>query len=494
MPIDSIPPPVAPTVITWPAPAGEIASLDFAEVSADGVRLFVYQAPVRAEILPTGGLASHKPDYAAERASFVIFDMSAPVTVRVVPGRPFKTAALRPERAGIATRVDGGAIEFTLDRPRKMALLLDNDTRVALHLFAGEPEKDVPVPGDPNVLYFGPGVHETTGIALKSGQTLYLAGGAVLKARLKPGDTGTYSEQWKVVFHHGSMLGLNGVKDVRIRGRGIMDASAIPHPGWNMLGFDGARNVLVEGITLRNAANWNFTIGKSEDIEVRDVRIISGRLNSDGINTVNSRRVRIRDCFVRNHDDSIVVKTAAPDAPAEDIEVEGCTVWSDWGYALGVTYETRSPVRNVSFRGNDIVYSRHWALGIHLSDGALVENITFADTAISDQTGVTNPTGSPYAWLTPGPVLLRGAILRDCWGHDPERGRIRNVLVDGITLYGKTMPPSELIGADTKHDIRGVTFRGIRLAGQPPVADVSGLALKTNAFVSEVSCSPVPAR
>jgi len=402
-----------------------------------GVQLFVYQAPVRAEILSTGGLASHKPDYAAERASFVIFDMSAPVTVRVVPGRPFKTAALRPERAGIATRVEGGAVEFTLDRPRKMTLLLDGDTRSALHLFAGEPEKDIPAADDPNVLYFGPGVHETTGIALKSGQTLYLAGGAVLKAKLKPGDTGTYSEEWKVVFHHGSVLGLNNVKGVRICGRGIIDAGGIPHPGWNMLWLGGARHVQVDGITLRNAANWNFMIGHSEEIEVRDVRIVSGRLNSDGINSVNSRQVRIRDCFVRNHDDSIVVKTTATNAPAEAITVEGCTVWSDWGYALGVTYETRSPVRN---------------------------------------------------------ILFRGTILKDCWGKDPERGLVRNVVVDGVTLYGKALLPSELNGADVKHDVRGVKFCNIRLAGQPPVSDVTGLALKTNAFVSEVTCSPVPAR
>ena len=77
MPINSASPPPPPAAIAWPAPAGEIASPDFAEVSVSGVRLFVYQAPVRAEILPTGGLASHKPNYAAERASFVIFDMSA---------------------------------------------------------------------------------------------------------------------------------------------------------------------------------------------------------------------------------------------------------------------------------------------------------------------------------------------------------------------------------------------------------------------------------
>ena len=478
-------------VITWPAPAGEIASPDFSEVSVAGTRTFVYQAPVRAEILATGGLASHKPDYAAERASFVIFDMTAPVRVRVVPARPFKTAILRPERFGIATRVVDGAIEFTLDRPRKLTLILDNDTRTALHLFAGEPEKDVPAPGDPNVLYFGPGVHETTGIELKSGQTIYLAGGAVLKAKLKPGDNGVYNEKWKVVFHNGHVFGLKGVDHVRIRGRGIVDASDIPHPGWPMLAFDGAHHVQIEGITLRNASNWNFVIGKSEDVEVRDVRIISGRLNTDGINSVNSRRVHIHDCFVRNHDDSIVVKTTAQGIPAEEIEVDHCTIWNDWGFALGVTYETRSPVRHIVFRNNDIVFSRHWIFGIHVSDGSLVEDITFADTAVSDVDGVTNAAGSPPAWLSPGPMLFRGTIQQDCWGHDAERGRVRNVLIDGVTLHGKTVPPSELYGADAGHDIHGVTFRNIRMIGQPPIADLTGLSLKKNEFVSDVTCLPL---
>lgn len=483
----------ASPVISWPAPAGEVASPDFPEVSAGGTRLFVYQAPVRAEILPTAGLASHKPDYAAERASFVIFDITAPVTVRVVPTRPFTTAELRPERAGVAARVVGGAVEFTLDRSRKLTLLLDGDTSMALHLFAGAPETDVPAPNDPNVLYFGPGVHETTGIELKSGQTLYLAGGAVLKAKLKPGDEGVYNEQWKVVFHNGQVFGLRGVNQVRICGRGIVDAGEIPHPGWPMLAFDGARQVRIEGITLRNAANWNFVIGKSEDVEVRDVRIVSGRLNSDGINSVNSCRVHIHDCFVRNHDDSMAVKTTQGGVPAEDILVEHCTIWNDWGYALGVTYETRAPVRNIVYRGNDIIYSRHWLFGIHVSDGSLIENITFADTAVSDLAGVANAAGSPYAWLSPGPILFRGTIQQDCWGHDAERGRVRQVLVDGVTLYGKTLPPSEVYGADAAHDFRGVAFHNIRLAGQAPVAELAGLALKQNAFVSEVSCRATPA-
>lgn len=474
-------------LVSWPAPAGEIPSPDYTVAAAD-TPLFVYQAPVRAEILQNDGLWTHKPDYGSERASFVIFDMSAPVTVRVKPARPCQTAVVLPERADIAPTVADGVITFTLAKPAKLTVLCDGDDRTALHLFAGEPEKDAPRPDDPNVVYFGPGVHETTGLVLKSGQTIYVAGGAILKARTKPGDTGTYSEKWKVTFHNGSVFSLKDVENVRICGRGIVDASLVPHPGFSTLHFSGARNVRIEGVTLRNAANWNFVIGKSEDILVRDVRIISGRLNSDGINSVNSRRVQIRDCFVRNHDDSIVVKTTATGAPAEDITVENNVIWSDWGYSLGVTYETRSPVRRITFRGNDIIYTRHWCLGIHVSDGATIEDVTFADTAISDLAAAAADQGTRKA-LTAKPKLMRFVITQDCWGHDPERGRIRNLTVDGVTLHGQEMLHSEMLGVDAEHDVRGVTIRNVRLAGQPPVTDAAALRLQQNAFVRDVQVS-----
>jgi hypothetical protein len=52
-----------------------------------------------------------------------------------------------------------------------------------LLLFANRPENNPPKHGDPNVVYFGPGIHKPERIALKAGQTLYLAGGAVVKGR-----------------------------------------------------------------------------------------------------------------------------------------------------------------------------------------------------------------------------------------------------------------------------------------------------------------------
>jgi polygalacturonase len=265
-----------------------------------------------------------------------------------------------------------------------------------------------------------------------------------------------------------------------------VDASDIPHPGWNMLHFDGATRVRVEGITLINAANWNFVIGRSADIAVHDVRIISGRLNSDGINSVNSRQVTISDCFVRNHDDSIVVKTTRVDAPAEDITVTNNVIWNDWGYALGVSYETRSPIRRILFRGNDILYARHWCLGVHLSDGATVEDIRFEDTTVSDLASTANDNAGSRAALSHQPMILKADITKDVWGHDEERGHIRNVTIDGLVVYGDRWWPSIVKGYDADHIVDGLLWRDCRLAGQPPFRDLAPLHINSNEHVRDM--------
>jgi hypothetical protein len=477
------------TLTTWPAPAGEAPSPHYTLTAADQP-VFVYHAPVRAEIWQHPGLWSHQPGCATQAAAFAIFDIAAPVPVVVRPARPFRTAEVLPERAGIVPTVVDGALTFTVREPRHLTLVLDGDDTTPLHLFIGAPEQDVPRADDPNVLYFGPGVHEVEAIRPASGQTVYLAGGAVVKARLAPGEQGKYSERFKVTTYGGIVIHLKEVERVTVRGRGILDASLVPHPGRNMIGLDQARHCRLSGITLRDAANWNVRVGNSSDIVVEDLRIVSARLNSDGINSVNSQRVQVRGCFARTCDDSIVVKTTQPAPAAEDIVVEDCQVWNDWGYALGVTYETRAPIQRVTFRRCDLLRARNWCLGLHLSDGATVSGITFRDIAVSRLAcTVANPADTRPN-MTPLPLLLRGAIVQDMWGHDAERGRIRDLVLEQIVLHGDRMLRSELKGADAEHDIQGVTLKGIRLAGQPPAADAAALQLSTNAHASGITIAP----
>jgi len=468
------------SIITWPAPAEEIPSPDYT-VEVDGCPVFVYQARVRAEILQNDGLWTHLPDPSGERASFAIFDMSEPVTVTVRPARAFTSAVVLPDRTGIVPEISDGTIRFTLDHPRHLTVLLDGTDQLALHLFISEPETDIPNPDDPNVLYFGPGLHEIDTVQVQDGQTVYLAGGAVVKGILRPDEEGVYSEQWKVTFYHGTALAVSGVTGARICGRGILDGSLIPHPGHQLVGIHHAEDIRVEGITLRDSPNWDMIIAKSRNVRVDNVRIVSGRLNSDGINSVNSQDVQIRRCFVRNHDDSIVVKTTEPGQPAEDILVEDCTVWSDWGYSFGVTYETRAPIQRITYNRCNILYARHWCLGVHLSDSATVSDITFRDIDIADLATAPRLAGA-HAALSPEPRLLRIVITHDVWGKDEEAGHIRDITIDGVALHGAVVPPSEVFGYDTEHQVEHVTITDVRLNGE-----VVKPELTCNEFVKDIS-------
>jgi len=468
------------SIVTWPAPAGETPSPDYT-VEVDGCPVFVYQARVRAEILQNDGLWTHQPDPVGECASFAIFDMTEPVMVAVRPARAFSSAVVLPDRLAIIPEVSDGCIRFKLDQPRHLTLLFDGTDGLALHLFISEPETEIPRADDPNVIYFGPGVHEIDTIKVRDGQTVYLAGGAVVKGILRYGEEGVYSEQWKVTFFNGTVLDVSGVTGARICGRGILDGSLISHPGHVLVGLHGAQDIRLEGITLRDSPNWDVIIARSRNVRVDNVRIVSGRLNSDGINSVNSRDVQIRRCFVRNHDDSIVVKTLEPGLPAEDILVEDCTVWSDWGYSFGVTYETRSPIQRVTFRRCDILYARHWCLGVHLSDSATVSDITFRDIDIADLALAPRLAGA-HAALSPAPRLLRIVITHDVWGKDEEAGHVRDIIVDGVSLHGAVIPPTEIFGYDAEHLVEQVTIKNVRLNGE-----VVKPELTNNEFVRDIT-------
>ena len=481
-------PNVPTNVITWPAPAGETPSADFT-LAVDGKSVFVYEARVRAEILQQPGLWTHKPDCSGERASFAICDIAGPVTLTVRPARPFRTATILPARAGVVPQVENGCIRFRLEQPQHLSLLLDGSDESPLHIFVGSPEIDVPSPADPNVVYFGPGVHELHQLHVRSGQTVYLAGGAVVKAALAPGEKGTFSEQWKVVFYGGAAFNVQNADHVRICGRGVLDGSLLPHPARQLIHVTDSHDVRIEGIVLRDSANWNLMIQRSANVRVDDLRIVSGRLNSDGINSVNSRDVRISRCFVRNHDDSIVVKTTEPGAPAEDIQAEDCTIWNDWGYALGVTYETRAPVRNVRFHRCNVIYARHWCLGIRVSDSATVSDIAFDDIQIADLATASRQGGARSA-LTTEPKLVSMSIAKDCWGKDAEAGHIHGISISNVTVDGARLPSSELSGLDTDHAIEDVVFRNIHLRGEPAATNAAQLDLQCNAHVRGIRIEP----
>lgn len=77
------------------------------------------------------------------------------------------------------------------------------------------------------------------------------------------------------------------------------------------------------------------------------------------------------------------------------------------------------------------------------------------------------------------------SVDADCWGKDPDRGHIRDITLDNITVHGQ-MLASNLNGYDAEHGIDNVTIRNVHLQGQPAMTTAEELRLKCNAYVHGV--------
>lgn len=451
-----------PKIVTWPMPHTEMVS-DVYALSVEGQAVPVWLSRVREAInKPEGAGWTSMLNGPTEWCSFARLDADFPVTVEIRVLKPFQSAEVLPRSAGLEPEIEGCAVRLHLDRPRHLTVCLDGTDEHALHLFCREVEADRPDPSDPKVIYFGPGEHWVNSVRPTSGQTVYLDGEAILRGVLPEGAEGKRGGVLNLTSYGHPVIDVDGVEDVRICGRGIIDGGCLPHPAKNLIRVSNSRGVRIEGLTLRNSPNWHLPICASEEVVVEDLACISGRLNSDGVNCVSSSRVTVRRTFVRGHDDSFVVKTTDPDRPATDILYEECTAWNDWGYAFGVSYETRADIRDVVFRDCDVIFARNWPLGIHVSDSGTVGPVLF------ERIGVHYP----HTTITPhmSRQSIKLDIVEDVWGKDGRRGSIREITFRDLEITGVDVPPILMAGHDGEHCIRDILFENVRLNGRSLVA------------------------
>ena len=449
----------ARAIVTWPIPLTE-KPFPLYTLEVNGVTVPVWSARVREEIhKPAGAGYTHMLNGRTDWCGFARFDFAGTAEVAVTVARDFQRADIVPRSAGITTTVTGRTIRFRLEQPRPVTLLLDGQDTEPLHLFTHRPETDAPAPDDPNVIYFGPGEHWVDTIKVRSGQTVYLDGGAIVRAVMPAGAKGKQGGVLNLFSYPGPVLDVTDAQDVRIRGRGILDGTLLPHPARNLIRLTRSCRVRVEGVTLRNSPNWHLPIADCEDVTVDGLCGISGRLNSDGINCVSSRDIRVRDCFIRGHDDSFVVKTTIPGRPAENIRYDRCVAWNDWGYAFGVSYETRADIRDVQFRDCDVVFARNWPIGVHVADGGTVEDILFKRMTVD----------YPRTSIAPemNRVLVKIDNHKDVWATDPGIGHVRRITLRDIDVRGHDVPSIELSGHDAEHPIQDVRFEAVVINGQP---------------------------
>jgi len=471
------------SVTCWVPPAGEPVSEHY-RLSVSGHPVPVHACRVSAVPFNQVWPGYQRPLDQTELAAFASWDMRGPVLVEIRSKRPVQSAVVRPASLGIKPAVDGDRIRFTLMRPGPVIVEV-NGYHHALHLFANPPEPAAPSPDAPGLRFFGPGVHRPGKIELKSNESVYLAGGAVV---------------------YGSIQASNAT-NLTIRGRGVLDVSQAERgKGGGAIRFSGCSDVTVEGLVLRDPDVWCFSLFGCARVAIDNVKLVGlWRYNADGIDVCNSQDVTVRDCFVRAYDDALVVKglkSAYDKLPVRNVRFSRCTLWCDWGRAIEIGAETCAPeIADVTFEDCDIVRTTHIAMDIQHGDRAAVRDIRFQNIRV--ELDPTSP--APRMQKAPGdtfpghdgeahlPSLMTLVIFKTFYSKDLERGTLRNVLFKDIEVFGARMPPSSFRGFDAEHGIDGVTLENLRFNGQP-VSDAAAARLNIGPHVRDVRFAHASAR
>ena len=328
-----------------------------------------------------------------------------------------------------------------------------------------------PQPGDPHTHNFGPGVHEIGRLQVHSGETVYVAGGAIV---------------------YGS-INANQAHDIKICGRGIVDASKFArHENEQIIALKHCRRVDASGLILRDSNLYAVTPDHCEEVTLTNLKVIgSWRYNADGIDICNSSHVLVQDCFVRSFDDSLVVKgydhQDSLKAPSiEDVVFRNCVVWNDWGRALELGAETQGETwKDITFENIDVIHYVHRAMDIQHCDRAEISHVRFenirVEDAITEGMAIEDPRYDPGN-AAPAGLLIELIIYKMIYSHDKEPGRIKNVIFKDIAVIGEDFPPSNFHGFDETHRIENVRIENLTIHGRR-ITNARDGHFTVNAFV-----------
>lgn len=399
-----------------------------------------------------------------QKASFAEFDMAKPIIVRV---RNIREDAIKDGKMDFIVRplsknikaqyIDERTIEFKMDTPEYLSVEFNKDRKHNLHIFANNPETETYTGRESNcinwvgknnhdvfvkdasLIYFGPGVHKpkdlpSAEIKIPSNTTVYIAPGAIVKAKL-------------CVDH---------AENVRIIGRGILD-----HP-LRGVEITFSKNVLVDGITMVNPQHYTVFGGQSENITIRNIKSFSRHGWSDGIDLMCCKNVVIDNIFLRNSDDCIALYNHRwwYWGGTQNVKISQATLWADVAHPFnfGCHGDDRSKsgeiMRDIYVSDCDILNEDDdGVFSIRSGDKNTLENITFDNIRVED--------------IERGCLFNVQIIFSDKYNRAPGKS-IKDLTFRNISFTGdeSTLSRSVIKDYDENNTVRDVRFEKITINGR----------------------------
>lgn len=269
-------------------------------------------------------------------------------------------------------------------------------------------------------VYLTPGTYLTGTLQLRSRITLFLEAGATLL-----GSTNTHD--YRLNEGMGATGDANGyhllfardAEHVTVCGQGVIDGqgrafwkqSNRPRPrpedawkdviAWDwvtatpsrpspMLEFVGCTDLVLEGITIRNASGWTLRPVNCTRVHIRDVHIENPNFgpNTDGIDITNSQDVVVDGCIISTGDDAICLKSEQAYGvmpPTRNVMVSNCSLTTCCnGFKIGTA--THGRLENIVF-SNSVIHNGPQpmnerviaGLGIDMVDGGGIDGLAVSN-------------------------------------------------------------------------------------------------------------------
>ncbi|EHR61566.1 glycoside hydrolase family 28 protein [Saccharomonospora cyanea] len=359
----------------------------------------------------------------------------------------------------------------------------------------------------------------TGAIHLRSNVELHVGSGAVVRFSQNPDHylPAVYT-RWEGVelYNYSPFIYARGVENVAITGSGVLDGQADEKHWWNWSGstqaedretlfrmgeqgvpveqrrfgaghhlrpnfvqFYDSRNILVQGVTLKNSPMWMIHPVLSHNITVDGVVLDSPEgPNNDGVNPESSRDVVIKNSRFDNGDDCIAIKSGRNadgrriGVPSENILIENNHMQDGHGGVV-MGSEMSGSVRNV-FAQHNVMDSPnlHRALRIKTNSvrGGIVENVYFRHNTVVEIGDEVIRVNFFYEEADSGPhtPIVRNIHIEDLRSDNGEyalylrgyeRSPVSNVTVTDSVFTGVEHP--QLL-----ENVQGLRMRNVTINGE----------------------------
>jgi polygalacturonase len=329
-----------------------------------------------------------------------------------------------------------------------------------------------------------PGTFRSGTIVLRSGVTLHLEKGVVLRGSTKIDDYLRPERPLNARLINGVAAALvyaEGVHDIAITGEGTIDGSGAAFcskrtekvdwieekralglwiPGFDnqsgprpraLVQFAQCRGVRLDGVRLVDSPAWMVHLLACDDVRISRVvlRGLVGGSNTDGFDLDACCDVRIEHCDIETGDDAIALKNTGTwglQRPSRDIVIRRCRLASTThGFTIGT--ETQEDFEDITLADSTIEGATgHRVLtgiGLDMVDGARLRRVTVSDVSIMNA-------------IAPVHVRLGNAGRGQA---QPAPGEIRDIVFERLAI--RRAFGNSLLAGLPGHPLRNVAWRQV---------------------------------